>query len=255
MALASLGEWNRAPDYLGAIRAGASTGLSLRKQDTEERETADRLRLAYDQLASRERQAAENTKRQLELHKQTLNEQSRQHDMLMDWHRGQLQEQRRRTDLMANKPDKPIAPKIHFGTRGEVIQAMPDGTVKVLREGTPEVKYHGPHVKLPADANGVEISGPADSPEIKAVLKRFDDAAAARAAAAKAAAQQPSWWQKLFSASAPGAIPKSPAIETSNDETESVPLPKIKSDMVKGQRYSVRGKDWEWDGEKLVSTE
>lgn len=64
--------WVNPPNFLEAIRAGASTGLSLRQQDTQERDTADRLRLAYDQLQSQERRAAQAAQMKLELQQQNL---------------------------------------------------------------------------------------------------------------------------------------------------------------------------------------
>jgi hypothetical protein len=48
--------WLRGPDVLGAMQAGAHVGLQGRAQDIQQAEAADRLRLAYDQLAKQEEQ-------------------------------------------------------------------------------------------------------------------------------------------------------------------------------------------------------
>lgn len=59
MALgAQLPSWLNQPNFLGAMEAGASTGLRARQQDIEEYQAADRLKLAYDQLAKQERVAS-----------------------------------------------------------------------------------------------------------------------------------------------------------------------------------------------------
>jgi hypothetical protein len=109
MALSNTVPWIAPPTIFGeAMRAGASMGLSLRRQDEEEKQVADRLRLAYDSLASKERLAAQDAKQQLDLKHQSLAESARQHDMLMKFHLGQLEEQKRQHDLMAGRPVSPL---------------------------------------------------------------------------------------------------------------------------------------------------
>ena len=58
MALAQLAPWlNYTPQtFLGAMEAGTRSGLQARGQDISQSEAADRLRYAYDSLASSERQ-------------------------------------------------------------------------------------------------------------------------------------------------------------------------------------------------------
>jgi hypothetical protein len=61
MALGTIPPWLQPPNFLGAMREGAELGLSQRRQDTEESQTADRLKLAYQQLGAKERMAAAAT--------------------------------------------------------------------------------------------------------------------------------------------------------------------------------------------------
>jgi hypothetical protein len=55
--------------FLGAAKAGAQIGTQRRKQDLDTQDAADRLRLAYDSLASQERRASESEQMKLELAK------------------------------------------------------------------------------------------------------------------------------------------------------------------------------------------
>lgn len=55
--MAEIPSWLNPPNFLGAMEGGARLGLAERGQDIEEKNTADRLRLAYDQLAKQERLA------------------------------------------------------------------------------------------------------------------------------------------------------------------------------------------------------
>jgi hypothetical protein len=73
---------------------------------------------------------------------------------------------------------KAKTPKLHFGQSGEIIQQAPDGTYKVLREAT-EKPEKGATVSVPLDpANprGSKITGRADDPEVRAALKREQEA-------------------------------------------------------------------------------
>ena len=90
------------------MRAGASMGLSLRRQDEEEKQVADRLRLAYDQLASQERRQAAAAQQKLSLATKGMELRQAQNDALKTWHEGQLEEQKRQHDLMAGRPVSPL---------------------------------------------------------------------------------------------------------------------------------------------------
>lgn len=57
--MATIAPWLVPPNYIGAMTAGAQTGLAARRQVAAEQEAGDRLRLAYDQLAASERRAHE----------------------------------------------------------------------------------------------------------------------------------------------------------------------------------------------------
>jgi hypothetical protein len=69
MALGTIPPWlDITPEtFLGAAKAGAQIGTQRRAQDLEAGQAADRLRLAYDSLASQERRASESEQMKLEL--------------------------------------------------------------------------------------------------------------------------------------------------------------------------------------------
>lgn len=72
MALAGVPPWLVPPNFLGASEAGAQMGLGIRRQAEAETEAADRLRLAYDQLASQEQRANEQARATMALRAQQL---------------------------------------------------------------------------------------------------------------------------------------------------------------------------------------
>lgn len=129
--------WVQPTDALGAIRAGAATGLSLRQQDTQERETEDRLRLAYDQLHSQEKLAAMAAKQRLDLQTQSLALRREQLGAQAEQRKNALEELTRyHTGLI----ERSKAPKIFHGTRGDVLQVTPEGVVTELRPAYPETR-------------------------------------------------------------------------------------------------------------------
>lgn len=67
MALSGLGPWNQiTPEFFTqAMQAGARLGLASREADVGQEDASDRLKLAYTQLASKEKEEAEARKIQL----------------------------------------------------------------------------------------------------------------------------------------------------------------------------------------------
>lgn len=123
IAIGTIPSWLELPNFIQAMREGAATGLAARRQDSDEAQAADRMQLAYEQLAEKERAANE-----LAQNRQAMEEdrQQRAADALAQRTQAALALQQYRQD-QANKPD------IHFGPQGEVLSADPSGNVKVLR--------------------------------------------------------------------------------------------------------------------------
>jgi hypothetical protein len=72
------------------MQAGAQTGLSARRADDEEAQSADRLRLAYDQLAENERMASAQAKSRFDLAKSAQQLKAQQFESAQDLKRQQL---------------------------------------------------------------------------------------------------------------------------------------------------------------------
>lgn len=83
--------WLTPPNFLGAMEAGASTGLRVRAQAAQEQEAGDRLRLAYDQLAEQERRSAAEMASRHQLASASLALRAQQSDALNAYRQGQLQ--------------------------------------------------------------------------------------------------------------------------------------------------------------------
>lgn len=59
MALETIPPWLQTPNFLGAMEGGARLGLEQRREDLLQSQTADRLKLAYEQLGAKERIASQ----------------------------------------------------------------------------------------------------------------------------------------------------------------------------------------------------
>ena len=210
----ALGPWNTPPNFLAAMSGGASAGLQLRGQDITARgqdiaagEAADRLSLAYQQLASEEQSRAQAAREKMDIATAANAIKAQQIDMLNRWHQGQID---------AAKA-KLATPDLHFGTEGEITSVDPNtGLITQLR-GPREKPAKQPTVTVPLDPNnpfGPKISGPANDPE---VIKARDDALKATQTAADALKQKqgPNLLDRFKSmigmggtpAAAPGAVP------------------------------------------------
>lgn len=211
----ALGPWNTPPNFLAAMSGGASAGLQARGQDITARgqdiaagEAADRLAMAYQQLAGEEQARAQAAKEKMDIATAANAIKAQQIDMLNQWHQAQVAAQRA----------KLATPDLHFGTEGEITSVDPTtGAITQLR-GPREKPAKQPTVTVPLDPNnpfGPKISGPANDPD---VIKARDDAMKAvqdAADALKNKAGGPNLIDRFKSmigmgggrAAAPGAVP------------------------------------------------
>lgn len=98
--MATIAPWLAPLDFLGAARAGAQAGLAAREQDIQQSQSADRLQLAYDTLASQEKRAAQATQARQQLAAASLALRGQQMDMLNQYRQQNLGlQQQRLSDL------------------------------------------------------------------------------------------------------------------------------------------------------------
>lgn len=83
--------WLIPTDVVGSMSRGAQLGLSARSQDEAEASAADRLRLAYDQMATEERRSSELQKYRMDQAAQSLLLKKQEHEMLNAYRQGELQ--------------------------------------------------------------------------------------------------------------------------------------------------------------------
>ncbi len=176
----ALGPWNTPPNFIAAMTGGASAGLQARGHDLAQRgqdiassEAADRLSLAYQQLAAEEQTRSEAARQRLDIANAANAIKAQQIDMMDQWHKAQV----------AEELSKSRIPRIHFGPDGEVVSEDPvNGTLTQVRE--PRSKpTRLPNLSVPLDPNnpfGPKISGPSNDPEViaarDAALKASADA-------------------------------------------------------------------------------
>ena len=172
-----LAPWNTPPNFLGAIEAGSQAGLAARREDVAQGQAADRLRLAYDQLASEEAQRNEAMQARMQAQTAANMLRSRNIDMLTQWHQAQTDRQSAadaalkdyRTQNLAQKLSMASRPTVHFGTEGEVMQRDPS-TGELTEVKPPRAKpAKQPTVRVPVDPADPEkgtITGTMDDPEI-----------------------------------------------------------------------------------------
>lgn len=199
MALgASLPPWLTPPNFLGAMEAGASTGLRARQQDIEEYQAADRLKLAYDQLAKQERVASMQALAKQKQGEAALALRAAIAQQGMDLRERSLQQQgdlrSRALDLQQQQQGSLLdLKKSEDQTRQDEFKARmeqgnrrinPDGTVTVYDPvtklptvvGTPKPKEEKPESKgtlhLDAQGNVTGASGPPGSEAVKGVLEQ-----------------------------------------------------------------------------------
>lgn len=232
--MATVAPWLIPPDFVGAMRAGAQLGLEQRQQDIAQSEAADRLRLAYDQLASEEQQRARETQSRMDLAKASLALRGQQMDATQAYRAGLLENAQKRMQDLADYRDKEMAQKqainemarrnIHFGPNGEVLKYDPEtNQVKELRPGNKKANVTG---EFPVDPNnpfGAKVRG-----SLEELQQQFPDRFSALTAGTNAppaavpdqsagfSLLHPSTWSSLLgggSPAAPAAAP-SPAAPT-----------------------------------------
>jgi hypothetical protein len=95
--------------FLGAAKAGAQIGTQRRAQDLKAGAAADRLRLAYDSLASQERRASESEQMKLELAKNAQQLRQSQMDAVNLRAQERLQQQQEQGDQLAQFREQTLA--------------------------------------------------------------------------------------------------------------------------------------------------
>lgn len=127
----AIAPWIVPPDYLAAMKSGASLGLAQRQQDTAEQEAADRLRESYAHLAMQSELGKQRLQAAQQHQQAAMQLKAQQDQMLNQFHQQEIQNAK---DRMQPKP------MFHFGARGEVLKLDPGaGTVDTLRQGEPLV--------------------------------------------------------------------------------------------------------------------
>lgn len=104
--------WLKRPDYVGAMQSGAAAGIALRRGEQEQAQAADRLRLAYEQLATNERIHAEDEAAKLQLAHASMALRAQQNDAL----------NRYRENTLGARADREARIAEEFGRRQEAIQ-------------------------------------------------------------------------------------------------------------------------------------
>jgi hypothetical protein len=90
---------------MGAVRAGASLGATLRGQDIAQNEAKDRLSLAYAQLAAENDRADQAANAKLELAHSALDAKAQQNELLNSFRERALQQQEERSQQLGTYRD------------------------------------------------------------------------------------------------------------------------------------------------------
>jgi hypothetical protein len=187
----ALPAWVNPPNFLAAITAGTEAGSRFRAQDIEQRNAADRLALAYNQLALEEADRNEQAQRRMEMAEAANALRSRQLSMLENWHQNQAAAAQRRSDIMEQYRTGQLAlgnrkldqPTIAHHS-GEVLRINPQtGQVEVMREA-PSSKRE-PMASIPLDPNnpfGPKMTGPISDPRIQSAMQALQAPKAAPSA-------------------------------------------------------------------------
>lgn len=88
--MAQIAPWLYPKNFVEAMNAGAQAGLAVRRATDEEQQAGDRLRLAYDQLASQEKRESEAARSKLELAHAAMALRARQADAMEAYHQNQI---------------------------------------------------------------------------------------------------------------------------------------------------------------------
>lgn len=137
--------WLIPTDVIGSMSRGAQLGLSARSQDEAEASAADRLRLAYDQMAQEERRASELSAFRQQQAAQALQMKHEQAQMLNAYRQAEIQQKQSAAEAL-QKHYEDLAK--HYETQdtkkkeptdyGDILtQDLPGGATAVFRKGSP----------------------------------------------------------------------------------------------------------------------
>lgn len=132
--------WLQGTDVIGAMSRGASAGLSARSEDDSERNAADRLRLAYDQMAQEERRQSQAAQIHQQQTAAALLLKKQQAEMLNTYRQGELATRSAAQALQAKHFDElkrhnmamEGKPRLHNVPGVGLVQEDVDGNVDVV---------------------------------------------------------------------------------------------------------------------------
>lgn len=127
--------WLVPPNFIGAAEGGARLGLSARSQDIEEQSAADRLKLAYDQLAKQERVASMQAQQKLQLG-EAANKLRMAHEEALQSHYQTMQDTAAEAAQTASEKLK--QPKL-FHYKGQILSVDPSNqAITALNQREPD---------------------------------------------------------------------------------------------------------------------
>lgn len=146
--LFGLGSWNEiGPEFFqNAMARGAQLGLSKRAQQREETSAADRLRLAYDQLHSQEKRAAEAEQVRLRVGLAAQQLRAQQMQNVLDFHKGELSLRERQLDLANRRESRLSNPASELD---KFDMSMDKARLKQAQKELDETPIEEPHKLLP----------------------------------------------------------------------------------------------------------
>lgn len=196
--MAGIPPWLAGPDVIGAMSRGAQLGLEQRRESVSESEAADRLKMAYEQMANEERRASELQKYRADQAAMALIQKQQQAEMLNAYRMGQLEVARQKADDLAD----------HYAAMEEKNNAAAS---IVTHDEFPGVKF----LKQPSGHEQVINSGEL-SPSQK--LEHTERAYNMMKMGPQELANDPSYSSRTNAANAilqaVGAIPRSPLLST-----------------------------------------
>lgn len=190
--MAAIAPWLQPTDVLGAMSRGAQLGLAQRSQwDTEAREqsqeaqAADRLRLAYDQMAMEERRASEAAQARQQQASAALLLRKQEAEMLNEFRKGELARSAAAQALQAQHFDElkrhnmalEGKPRYHNVSGVGLVQENPDGTVKTVMPSGPKEMTEGEKTRL--GLAGLNLLDPKGLPEDSEAYRARTNAAVA----------------------------------------------------------------------------
>lgn len=165
-ALDEIPSWTNPPNFLAASEGGARAGLAARAEQREETGAADRLRLAYDQLARQEKQQSAALQARIQLGT-AANALRAAHEQALLQHYSAIEENSKR---QADAAVASAALKGHhyFHNADETVtHVSPTGKTEIL--GDPKEKPK-PEGSLTVDSEGA-ITGARGAPGSKAIAQ------------------------------------------------------------------------------------